>query len=208
MIGFIRGVLAHKEPPFLVLDVQGVGYEIEAPMSTCFRLPDVGQTVQLRTHLAVREDQHTLYGFATEAERRLFRDLLKVSGVGARTALGVLSGMSVEAFVRCIGDEDAAALVRLPGVGRKTAERLIIEMRDRIGHPLLARGRDGAAGPDGGAGDARSLALDALIALGYKPPEARRMLERVPGEGHSTEDLLRAVLRTAAPRGSSPGLAP
>jgi len=196
VIGALKGVLAHKEPPFLVVDVGGVGYEIEAPLSTCFRLPAVGEVVQLRTHLLVREDQHTLFGFATETERRLFRDLLKVSGVGAKTALGVLSGMNVEAFVRAVEAEDVAALVRLPGIGRKTAERLIIEMRDRVQRPELATaGGDGrAAGPS----DPRAEAQDALVALGYKATEARRMLDRVPESVTSTEELLRAVLRSAA----------
>lgn len=197
MIGSLRGVLAHKEPPFLVVDVGGVGYEIEAPMSTCFRLPAVGETVHLRTHLLVREDQHTLFGFATETERRLFRDLLKVSGVGAKTALGVLSGMNVDAFVRAVETEDVASLVRLPGIGRKTAERLIIEMRDRVQHPGLAAGR-GGDGPATAPSDPRAEALDALVALGYKAPEARRMLDRVPESVTSTEELLRAVLRSAA----------
>lgn len=197
MIGSLRGVLAHKEPPFLVVDVGGVGYEIEAPMSTCFRLPAVGETVHLRTHLLVREDQHTLFGFATETERRLFRDLLKVSGVGAKTALGVLSGMNVDAFVRAVETEDVASLVRLPGIGRKTAERLIIEMRDRVQHPGLAAGR-GGDGPATAPSDPRAEALDALVALGYKAPEARRMLDRVPQSVTSTEELLRAVLRSAA----------
>lgn len=193
MIGSLRGLLAFKAPPVLVVDVQGVGYEVEAPMSTCFLLPAVGESVQLCTHLVVREDQHTLYGFATEAERRLFRDLLRVSGVGAKTALGVLSGMSVDAFVRCIQMDDSASLVRLPGIGRKTAERLIVEMRDRVDHPALVSRVSGAGPP----ADPRALALDALVALGYKAPEARRMLDRIPADGQSTEDLLRAVLRMA-----------
>lgn len=197
MIGSLRGVLAHKEPPFLVVDVGGVGYEIEAPMSTCFGLPAVGESVQLRTHLLVREDQHTLFGFATESERRLFRDLLKVSGVGAKTALGVLSGMNVDAFVRAVESEDIASLVRLPGIGRKTAERLIIEMRDRVRHPGLAA-RGGVDGRAATPADPRAEALDALVALGYKAPEARRMLDRVPESVTSTEELLRAVLRSAA----------
>lgn len=124
MIGFLRGVLAHKEPPFLLIDVGGIGYEVEAPMSTCFRLPATGEKVQLCTHLLIREDHHTLFGFSTEVERRLFRDLLRVSGVGAKTALGVLSGLSVEAFIRCVETDDVASLVRLPGIGRKTADRL------------------------------------------------------------------------------------
>jgi Holliday junction DNA helicase RuvA len=164
----------------------------------------VGQPVQLRTHLVIREDQHILFGFATEAERRLFRELLKVSGVGARIALGVLSGISVDGFIRCIETEDTGALVRLPGIGRKTAERLVVEMRDRVAGPR-AVAMPGQVAPM--TGDARAEALDALVALGYKPPEARRMLDRVPDEGQGTEDLLRAVLRAAAPRdqGASDG---
>jgi Holliday junction DNA helicase RuvA len=205
VIGFLRGTLIQKEPPLLVVDVQGVGYEVEAPLSTCFVLPEVGQAVQLRTHLVIREDQHTLFGFGTEAERRLFRELLKVSGIGAKMALGVLSGISVEAFVRCIETEDTASLVRLPGIGRKTAERLVVEMRDRVSGP---RAMAGGPGPSPVVpGDARTEALNALVALGYKPPEARRMLDRVPDEGQATEELLRAVLRAAAPKtpGASDG---
>jgi Holliday junction DNA helicase RuvA len=203
VIGFLRGTLIQKEPPLLVVDVQGVGYEVEAPLSTCFGLPDVGQPVQLRTHLVIREDQHTLFGFATEAERRLFRELLKVSGVGAKLALGVLSGISVDGFVRCIETEDTASLVRLPGIGRKTAERLVVEMRDRVNGARSVAGAGPGPVPVAG-GDARNEALNALVALGYKPPEARRMLDRVPDEGQGTEELLRAVLRAAAPK--TPGV--
>lgn len=199
MIGFLQGILAHKEPPFLVVDVQGVGYELEAPMSTCFRLPEIGEPVHLRTHLLVREDQHTLFGFSSDTERRLFRDLLKVSGIGAKTALGVLSGMNVEGFIRAVEGNDVAALVRVPGIGRKTAERLIIDMRDRVRHPALAVAVPGS----GSSSDPRTVALDALVALGYKPAEARQMLDRLKHEGQSTEDLLRAVLRGAAPRTGS-----
>jgi Holliday junction DNA helicase RuvA len=198
VIGSLRGTLAHKEPPFLVVEVGGVGYEVEAPMSTCFRLPATGQNVQLLTHLLVREDHHTLFGFCTDAERRLFRHLLKVSGVGAKTALGVLSGMNVEAFVRAVESDDVASLIRLPGIGRKTAERIVIEMRDRVRHPGLAGGRSGDGGGSGSIAP-RDEALDALVALGYKAPEARRMLDRVPETVSSTEELLRAVLRSAAP---------
>lgn len=199
MIGSLRGVLVSKAPPQLLLEVGGVGYEVEAPLSTCFKLPDVGAQVCLKTHLLVREDQHTLFGFSTDSERRLFRDLLKVSGIGAKIALGVLSGMTVEAFVRAVETEDVAALVRLPGIGRKTAERLVIEMRDRVRHPMLAGSLAGGGKP---ASEPRAEALDALVALGYKAPEARRMLDRVPESVTSTEDLLRTVLRSAAaPRG-------
>jgi Holliday junction DNA helicase RuvA len=197
VIGFLHGTLAASEPPVLVIDVHGVGYEVEAPLSTCFALPAVGKTVHLHTHLVVREDQHILFGFATESERRLFRSLIKVSGVGARTALAILSGMSAETFIRCIETEDTAALVRLPGVGRKTAERLIVELRDRLGQSTPG----GLAAPVPGAvADPRSEALNALVALGYKPPEARRLLERVPDEGQATEALLRTALRQAGAR--------
>lgn len=199
MIGHLQGLLVHKEPPTLVVDVGGVGYEVEAPMSTFFNLPAEGQPVRLRTHLLVREDQHTLFGFWTEGERRLFRDLIKVSGVGARTALGVLSGMTVEAFVAAVEASDLPALTRLPGIGRKTGERLIIEMRDRVRHPGLAPASPGGAAAGTNA-DPRAEAHDALVALGYKSPEARRMLDQVPGDGLSTEQLLRQVLRSVAVR--------
>lgn len=197
MIGFVRGVLAHKEPPWVVIDVGGVGYEIEAPMSTIFRLPDVGNEVQLCTHLVVREDQQTLFGFHTEQERRLFRNLIKVSGIGAKLALTILSGISVEGFMQCVRAEDAATLVRLPGIGRKTAERLILDMRDRID-----AGAGGAAGAVTGPGEtvsARADAFNALVNLGYKPGEVQKMLDRVETDGVATEDILRSVLRAAAP---------
>jgi Holliday junction DNA helicase RuvA len=202
LIGSLRGILAHKEPPFLVVEVGGVGYEVEAPMTTCFRLPAVGETVELLTHLLVREDHHTLFGFSTDAERRLFRHLLKVSGVGAKTALGVLSGMDVDAFIRAVESDDVASLIRLPGIGRKTAERIVIEMRDRVRQPGLAGSRSGDGRGVPGSLAPRDEALDALVALGYKAPEARRMLDQVPQTVASTEDLLRAVLRSAAPETS------
>ena len=197
MIGFIRGTLVHKEPPWLMVDVNGVGYEIEAPMSTIFGLPAVGTEIHLRTHLAVREDQQTLYGFATDAERRLFRSLLKVSGVGAKLALTVLSGISVEGFAQCVQTEDAATLTKLPGVGRKTAERLIMEMRDRLGTDAMP-GTSGSTAPATAAAVPRTEAFNALVALGYKPAEARRMLDGVPADIDTTEDVLRRVLRSAA----------
>ncbi|HHQ41473.1 MAG TPA: Holliday junction branch migration protein RuvA, partial [Chromatiales bacterium] len=135
MIGRLRGVVAEKRPPFLLLEVGGVGYELEAPMSTFYRLPPVGGEAVLLTHLVVRDDAQQLFGFATAAERDLFRALIRVSGVGAKMALAILSGISAEAFARCVHEGDSAALVRLPGIGRKTAERLIVEMRDRIAPP-------------------------------------------------------------------------
>lgn len=132
MIGYLRGKLVRKQPPALIIDVAGVGYELEAPMSTFYRLPELGSEVQLHTHLVVREDAHLLYGFATEDERRLFRDLLRVSGIGPKIGLALLSGINVETFLVCVEAQDVDALIRIPGIGRKIAERLLIEMRDRI----------------------------------------------------------------------------
>jgi Holliday junction DNA helicase RuvA len=205
MIGFLRGHVAAKTPPHLVIDVNGVGYEVEAPLSTCLDLPEVGAEILLVTHLIVREDQHTLYGFANEAERQLFRDLLKVNRVGAKLALGILSGTSLQSFIRCVQEEDAGALAKLPGIGRKTAERLIIDMRDRIDEqakvlsitPLGAR-KD----LSGRAAAPRREAFTALTSLGYKPVEAQRMLDNVDSTLASTEEILRSVLQSAAPAGN------
>jgi Holliday junction DNA helicase RuvA len=199
MIGHLHGVLAHKDPPFLVIDVNGVGYEVEAPASTWSRLPAAGAEVTLRTHLVVREDQHSLYGFATEPERRLFRDLLKVSGIGARIALAILSGISVEGFVRCVQTKDTAALTKVPGIGRKTAERLLLDMRDRI--EALAPGMPAVLppGPAELPASTEAEVMHALVGLGYKPAEARRLLDQAGGVSGSAEDILRAALRSAAP---------
>src|SRR6516225_1458195 len=172
MIGSLRGRIASKTPPQLTVEVGGLGYELEAPMSTFFHLPAVGEEVRLLTHLVIREDAHVLYGFASEEERRLFRSLIKVSGVGPKIALALLSGISVAAFAECIQREDIAALTRVPGVGRKTAERLIVEMRDR-----LAPAGTAGAGPAAGGVTAQSEAYDALVALGYRPAEATRLLK-------------------------------
>ena len=198
MIGFIRGILAHKEPPYLLVDVQGVGYELEVPMSTLFHLPKIGAEVQLRTQLVIRDDQQTLFGFGTEEERHLFRNLVKVNGVGAKLALTILSGISVDGFIRCVETEDKDALIKLPGIGRKTAERLILDMRDRI-EKFSSRGVSGdgvGSKPDDGA-TPRGEAFNALVTLGYKPAETRRMLEKVATENQTTEDILRSVLRAA-----------
>jgi holliday junction DNA helicase RuvA len=200
MIGFLRGRLAQKHPPALLVDVNGVGYELEAPMSTFYTLPAVGEPVMLHTHLVVREDAQLLYGFATEAERRLFRDLLRVSGVGPKIGLALLSGISVEAFTLCVESGDVGSLTRIPGVGRKTAERLVVEMRDRIqalGAGLPA-GFVPAAGEAGGTAQAEAFA--ALVALGYKPAEVARLLKGVTAEGLSTEELIRQALQAAASR--------
>jgi Holliday junction DNA helicase RuvA len=195
MIGWLHGRLIAKHPPALTVDVNGVGYELEAPMSTFYDLPPAGSEIELFTHLVVREDAQVLYGFATEAERRLFRGLLKVSGVGPKIALGLLSGISVEGFLRCIEMEDADSLVRIPGIGRKTAERLLIEMRDRVGN--LARAGEEAQG-SGATGHAHTEAFNALVALGYKPAEVGRLLKAADGSDGSVEDLIRRALQAAA----------
>ena len=199
MIGYLDGRLAFKRPPQLVLDVNGVGYEVESPMSTFYQLPEVGSELRLLTHLVVREDAHTLYGFATEDERGLFRSLLKVSGVGARMALGILSGISVEGFVRCVEESDTASLQRVPGVGKKTAERLIVEMRDRVQSSPFA-GASGGMTDTGGAAATAGEAYRALVALGYKAAEVTRMLKGLETAGKTTEDIIRQALQALATR--------
>jgi Holliday junction DNA helicase RuvA len=190
VIGFLKGTLVAKRPPRLTLEVAGVGYELDAPMSTFYRLPQVGEPLTLMTHLVIREDAHVLYGFATEAERALFRSLLKVSGVGARIGLAVLSGMTVEGFRHCIINKDLTSLIRLPGVGRKTAERLLVEMADRLpGEETLSGGSLPAA--SGAEGEAHG----ALLALGYKPNEVVSMLKDLDVARLSAEELIREALR-------------
>jgi Holliday junction DNA helicase RuvA len=189
MIGFLRGTLAVKQPPRLVVEVGGVGYEADAPMSTFYRLPQIGSQVTLYTHLLVREDAHALFGFATEAERALFRTLIRVSGIGARLALAILSGLSTEEFERCVQQGDVLRLQRLPGIGKKTAERLIVELRDRLPESVCPGGQEGL--------DAAREAQEALIALGYKPQEAQRLLEQVTGKATAVEDLIRLALKAA-----------
>jgi Holliday junction DNA helicase RuvA len=194
MIGSVRGRIASKTPPQLTVDVGGLGYELEAPMSTFFLLPAVGEEVRLLTHLVVREDAHILYAFATENERRLFRSLIKVSGVGPKIALALLSGISVEAFALCVQNEDIAALTRVPGIGRKTAERLVVEMRDRLG-PAADPGVSAAASAP--LPNPEAEAFGALVALGYKPAEATRLLKAAGPGTHSTEELIRRALQGA-----------
>ncbi len=195
MIGNLRGRLLRKSPPALIIDVNGVGYELEAPMSTFYRLPELGADVELHTHLVVREDAHLLYGFATEDERRLFRDLLRVTGIGPKIGLALLSGIDVDTFMRCVESDDVAALTRVPGIGRKTAERLLVEMRDRI----RALGQLPPGVPRSGTpAGARSEAHAALVALGYRPVEVNRLLQAVDGEGAGTEELIRRALQAAA----------
>jgi holliday junction DNA helicase RuvA len=198
VIGFLKGRLAVKQPPMLMVDVNGVGYELEAPMSTFYGLPATGEAVALFTHLVVREDAHILYGFGTDGERRLFRGLLKVSGVGPKIALGILSGASVDDFFRIIEAEDVAMLTRIPGIGRKTAERVIIEMRDSVQKLAVPSAADGQpAVALGAAPTPHSEAFGALIALGYKPPEVTRLLKAADEPGLSTTDIIRRALKSA-----------
>ena len=198
MIGFIRGLVFEKQAPHVVLDVNGIGYNVETPMSSFFNLPAVGEQVQLRTHLVVREDAHILYGFLSEQERALFRSLIKVNGVGPKVALGILSGMSVDDFCASIQDSNIAALVRLPGIGKKTAERLVIDMRDRLPEQV-------ASGSMGASNDSALMAaispleeaVSALVALGYKQQDADKRVRAVAKDGADSEQLIRAALQSA-----------
>lgn len=194
MIGSLRGTVAMKQPPQVVLECGGVGYELETPMSTFLDLPAVGSNVFLYTHMVVREDSQTLFGFSSEDERSLFRMLLRISGVGAKMGLAILSGMSVGDFHRCVSYEDSAMLVKIPGVGKKTAERLIIEMRDKIEN---IGGSNGKSRPVAVAAGPQSEAADALVALGYKPVEVTRLLSRLDTADMSTEDIIRLALQQA-----------
>ena len=193
MIGRLRGILAYKSPPWLVIDVGGVGYELEAPMSTHYDLPDVGREVLLFTHYAQKEDSVALYGFLREGERRLFRDVQKVSGVGAKIALAVLSGTSVDEFARMVQAGDIAALTRIPGIGKKTAERMVVELRDRAADFVT-----GSATASLGIGaDAQSEATSALLQLGYKPVEAARMARDATAAGDDAAAIIRKALQSA-----------
>jgi holliday junction DNA helicase RuvA len=193
VIGSLAGLIAAKEPPRVLIEVQGVGYEVDVPMSTYLALPPTGSSVRLRIHHVLREDASLLFGFVTEAERELFRALLKISGVGPKVALAILSGIDADAFRTAVAADDVASLTRIPGVGRKTAERLVVEMRDHFRNAPVLAGAAVAHSP-------REEALHALQALGYKPPEAQRMLEKVAADGASTEELIRAALQGTALR--------
>lgn len=198
MISQIRGIILEKQPPQLVVDVHGIGYEIDAPMSTFYQLPDIGHEVSLYTHFVVREDAHYLFGFYTRDERLLFRTLLKVNGVGPRLALTVLSSISPEEFVRSVINNDTVTLVRLPGVGKKTAERLIIEMRDKLSN-WYQTAPEGSASLIKQEGGSRHQTLQdaifALIALGYKQQEANRTVAKIDDGVASSEELIRKALR-------------
>lgn len=193
MIGSLRGRLSYKQAPAVIIECSGVGYDVETPMSTFFELPAVGDELFLFTHLLVREDAQILYGFATENERALFRTLLRVRGIGARIALAILSAMSVADFNRAIEYEDATALAKIPGIGKKTAERLIVEMRDRV-ETAAAGGAERVAIERG----ARGEAVDALVALGYRPAEVNKLIAGLDTDGRSAEDIIRLALRQAA----------
>ncbi|UJJ51782.1 MULTISPECIES: Holliday junction branch migration protein RuvA [Rhodanobacter] len=195
MIGRLRGTLIGKQPPSLLVEVGGVGYEVEAPMSTIYDLPGLGKEVVLLIHHAVKEDSITLYGFLHEAERTLFRNLLKVSGIGAKIALAVLSGVSTDHFARLVQAGDVVALTKIPGIGKKTAERIVVELRDRL---------DGMSGIPGATPRAAGAPLDAtgeatvaLQQLGYKPVEVSRLVQKVAAEGDDAEAIIRKALRAA-----------
>jgi Holliday junction DNA helicase RuvA len=200
MIGRIRGTLVHKQPPDILVDVAGVGYEIQVPLTTLFRLPELGGEVLLLTHFVVREDAQLLYGFFDEQDRHLFRQLIKVSGVGPKLALTILSGMDSTSFARCVQRDDISSLVALPGVGKKTAERLLVEMRDKLKDWLGSAGAGGQL--EGGAvmppvTNSVADAEGALIALGYKPQEASRAVAAVNDDTvASSEDLIRRALKS------------
>ena len=201
MIGQLRGIIIDKQPPALLLDVQGVGYELSLPMSSFYRLPPQGAEVVLHTQLLIRDDGHFLYGFASKGERALFREMLKATGVGPKLALTILSGLSVEQFLRCVDNGDVATLIKLPGVGRKTAERLLLELRGRLEQqPAIAGsepGRDGALleetfiRPPSAEDDAAA----ALVSLGYKDLQATQAVKKIAKAGLSSEELIRLALK-------------
>jgi Holliday junction DNA helicase RuvA len=196
MIGSLRGKLLRKQAPHLLVEAGGVGYEVEAPMTTFYRLPQAGEDIYIYTHLVVRDDAHLLFGFATEDERRLFRALLKVNGVGPRLALTILSGIEASEFAACIQEGDVARLVRLPGVGKKTAERLVIEMKDRLKDWQDSTAALPAAASSTGT-RAADDAISALISLGYKPQEASRYVHAVARDDMDSEAIIRESLKAS-----------
>jgi len=195
MIGRIHGILLQKEPPAMLVDVGGIGYELEAPMTTFYDLPSTGSEVTLYTHLVVREDAHLLFGFSRASQRSLFRSLLKVNGIGPRVALAILSGMNEKEFALCVSTEDITRITKVPGIGKKTAERLIVEMRDKVeaGDVALPMGATSVVPTD-----PASEAVSALMALGYKGNEASRLVRNVSGDNLTTEDIIRQALRNIA----------
>jgi Holliday junction DNA helicase RuvA len=196
MIGYLRGTIKKKQPPLLILDVQGVGYEVEAPMTTFYALPETNTEVEIFTHMVVRDDAHLLFGFATEDERHLFRTLIKVNGVGAKMGLTILSGIEADEFALCVKNNDTDRLVKLPGVGKKTAERLIIEMRDRL-DDLPAGTTVRSNNKPNISNDPVNEAVSALIGLGYKPQEASKFVLAVATDDMSSEELIREALKNS-----------
>ncbi len=208
MIGRLKGKLLSKQPPELLVDVQGVGYELEAPMSTFYQLPATGEDVVLHTHMVVREDAQLLYAFYSVTERKLFRNLIRINGVGPKLGLTILSGISAQDFARAVQEGDAATLTGLPGVGKKTAERLIVELRDKLGDefsPAAAGAGDSTATSMPAQSSPVSDAVSALSALGYKPQEASRMVRAVEIEGLDTETIIRTALQGAVKNTSKVG---
>lgn len=200
MIGRLRGTLLEKHPPQLLIDVNGVGYEVQAPMTTFYELPETGNDVVLHTHLAISEHAHVLYGFLRESDRALFRELIKVSGVGPKLALAILSGMSADEFAGCVQSGNSAALTKLPGVGKKTAERLVVEMKDRLKDWAgISIPTEAGTQPSAIATDTVKDAISALISLGYKPQEASKMVSHVECEGLASEEIIRQALKSMAP---------
>ena len=195
MIARLAGTLIHKQPPLMVIDVAGVGYEVEAPLSVFYDLPELGQSVVILTHLSIKDDSHTLYGFSSEAERTLFRQLLKISGIGAKLALTILSGASGEELARYVAERDSASLTRLPGIGKKTADRIIIELRDKLDLIPFATLKAAGGGPVVPP-DAVSEAITALNALGYKPQESSSMVRKVAEPEMSVEEIIRHALQS------------
>jgi len=195
MIARLAGTLIHKQPPMMVIDIAGVGYEVEAPLSVFYDLPEIGQPVVILTHLSIKDDSHTLYGFSSEAQRTLFRQLLKISGIGAKLALTILSGVSGDELARYVADNDIASLTRLPGIGKKTAERIIMELRDKL-DVLPATAGSAQGGSAVIAGDASSEAADALRALGYKPQEVSHMVRQAAEPDMSAEEIIRRALQS------------
>ena len=195
MIGRLSGVLLEKQPPQLLVDVQGVGYELEAPMSTFYQLPVIGESVVLHIHMVVREDAQLLYAFYSQSERQLFRNLIKINGVGPKLALTILSGVSAEEFTRCVMESDAKSLTALPGVGKKTAERLIVELRDRLSKNIAVLPSGGSVAGLSVEASPVSDAVSALTSLGYKAQEASQMVRVIETEGLSTEGIIKAALK-------------
>lgn len=195
MIGRLRGILLEKQPPHLLIDVQGVGYEVEAPMTTFYKLPEVNQEVRLFTHMIVREDAQLLFGFYSEEERHMFRTLIKVNGVGPKMAVTILSSIEAQEFANCIHESDTARLVKLPGIGKKTAERLIVEMRDKLDDWEIKLTASGPAKIPS-ASSIENDAASALVSLGYKPQEASRLISNIEIDGLSSEEIIRLALKS------------